>query len=160
MQLVFDNVPPNLRTELWLSQLHRGRGTGAAAAAQYHALVTQVPVAYVLQPLGSRRGRRSAAWHTWRMGNSCSWCCPHNSFLSSGDTTASKHLQGKLNPEVYAEIEKDAHRTFPGHPRWALLLFHARCRSVLSSRLGYASSWLGQQARTMSDGCALLNLTG
>ncbi|GAB4817785.1 hypothetical protein N2152v2_004831 [Parachlorella kessleri] len=64
-KLVFDNVPPNLRTELWLSQLHRGSGTGAAAAAQYNALVTQ----------------------------------------------------GKLNQEVFAEIEKDAHRTFPGHPR-------------------------------------------
>jgi hypothetical protein len=42
LQLVFDNVPPNLRTELWLSQLHRGAGKGAAAAAAYASLLAEV----------------------------------------------------------------------------------------------------------------------
>lgn len=46
-KVVFDNVPANLRTELWLSQLHQGTGLGAAAAAQYPALrAAQVRVVY------------------------------------------------------------------------------------------------------------------
>jgi hypothetical protein len=72
-----------MRTELWLSQLHREQGAGAAAAARFASLARQ-----------------------------------------------------PLPDEVVAEIEKDTHRTFPGH---AALSGRAGQRSMLRVLRAYAA---------------------
>lgn len=49
---VFNDAPASMRTELWLSQLHREGGRGAAAARQYSALLRKVsarPLVCLLQ---------------------------------------------------------------------------------------------------------------
>lgn len=59
---VFNDVPANMRTELWMSQLHSKGGKGAKAVEMFEE------------------------------------------YVSHG-----------LDPQVMAEIDKDTHRTFPGH---------------------------------------------
>lgn len=88
---VFNDVPAKMRTELWLSQLHRERGKGAAAIAQY-PILTAAP----------------------------------------------------LSSDVLAEIDKDTHRTFPGHP-WLkgragqlAMLRVLRAYAALDPEVGYS----------------------
>ena len=92
---VFHNVPARMRTELWLSQLHK-TGTADAAMRQYRKLLAQVRP----RPLG-----RASPFFTL--------------YAAAHSACGALHwdvMQG-VREEVLAEINKDTHRTFPGHAR-------------------------------------------
>lgn len=113
-----------MRTELWLSQLHRKASDGTTpSAGEYYDLLFEVCGRVWWAGVGGRR------W--WLLCGSC--VC----VKIQGMTTLIKvvNRQGlprliqltmlpaclrlqKLSPDVLAEIDKDTHRTFPGHTWW------------------------------------------
>lgn len=91
---VFNSVPARMRAELWLSQMHRDR-EAVQACEEFAHLVSRV------------RGGR--AWQGTR------FCIiPPNPNAPSVTMLA---LAQSLPSSVQSEIEKDLHRTYPGHWR-------------------------------------------
>ncbi len=135
---VHRKVPGHMRTELWLSVLHR-KGIGAAYAAQYRSMLAKVSANPLLHaavcnaffnpsafPLPQTEQRSHCKWEVFRMSS-----------RSVNDSCTPAVVQG-VSAEVYSDIEKDVGRTFPGSPRqvspsepshWWRLCLQAGCVS-------------------------------
>jgi hypothetical protein len=95
----FENAPRELRTQLWLSALHKG--IGQTASQQYHVISQQVgrPIARAAAPHARRIGgrpRRAAA------------CARPRAPADAGAPRAQP-----LPADAAADIDKDLDRTFP-----------------------------------------------
>lgn len=97
-----------MRTELWMSQLQRKGSKGAATMGEYRDLLFEVR-----HRPGWCRGLHASHVHA-----------PDGVCAHAAATAATLVAVQKLSEDVLAEIDKDTHRTFPGHkrcvrPAWA-----------------------------------------